>query len=355
MLHNPVHIYLSSPTRTNVRSSSVTIAAFIVLVAAGSTLFACNHFRRSAGRQRLLLTGTVEAHESVLSFQVSGRIVDLPVDEGKWIEQDAIVARLDDTDYRQREANDEAALKLAQARLALALAGPRPEEIEADRHAMLNLKAQLDQDRADYYRIQTLYQNSTVSQEERDQAETNLKRADAAYNEARQVYLEAREGTRKEDIDVARAAVDQANETLEYARIQLAHTILRAPFAGLVLARKAEPGEVVAPGTPIVKLGELDHVWIRAYVPETELVHLRIDSAVAVRVDGLQDRLYRGRISSISEQAESIAGVETDGTHPAPALGYLIKIEVDNPRHELKPRMPAEVEIDRAPHRHPNL
>ncbi len=324
-----------------------TIAAITLLVAAGPNLVACRYLRRSAHPDVLPLSGRIETHESVLSFQVSGRIADLPVDEGKWLEQDAIVARLDDTDYRQREANDAAALRLAQAQLTLALAGPRPEEIEADRHAMLNLKAQLDQDRTDYSRIQTLYQNSTVSQEERDQAETSLKRADAAYNQARQVYLEAKAGTRKEDIAIGRATVNQASEALEYARIQLAHTILRAPFAGVVLVRKAELGEVVAPGAPIITLADLDHVWMRAYVPTTEIARLRMDSLATLRANGSPGRLYRGRVAFIAEQAESVPADGADREEFTPA--YRIKIDVDNPRHELKPGMPAEVEINLAP------
>jgi HlyD family secretion protein len=326
---------------------TILAAAALTIVVAGLIFGARYLVWNGARPDVLMLSGNIEAHESLLSFQVSGRIADLPVDEGKWLEQDAIVARLDDADYRQQVANDEAALKVARAQLALALAGPRAEEIEADRHAMLNLQAQLEQSRADYNRIQTLYRNSTVSQQERDQAETNYKRADAAYNQARQVYLEARAGTRKEDIDIARAAVDQAAQALEYARLQLAHTILRAPFAGVVLVRQAELGEVVAPGTPVISLGDLDHVWMRAYVPETEIARLRWDQAAVIRTDSFPGKSYHGRVSFISDKAEfTPKSVETHQERVT--LVYRIKIDVDNPGHELKPGMPADAEIDLA-------
>ncbi len=330
------------------RSRLIAIAGVILVAAAGFIVFARGYLWRPARPNTLVLSGNIEAHESLLSFQVSGRIADLPVDEGKWLEQDAIVARLDDTDYRQEVANDDAVLKVAQAQLALALAGPRAEEIEAARHAMLNLKAQVEQSRADYGRIETLYQNSAASRQERDQAETNFKRADAAYNQALQVYLEAKAGTRKEDMDIARATVNQARETLEYAHIQLTHTILRAPFAGVVLVRQAEPGEVVTPGTPVITLGDLDHVWMRAYVPETEIARLRWDQAATIRTDSFPGKSYHGRVSFISDKAEfTPKSVETHQERVT--LVYRIKIEVDNPGHELKPGMPADVEIDLTP------
>ena len=330
------------------RRRLIAVAVVALLVAAGFIPFARDYLWHPARPNTLLLFGNIEAHESLLSFQVSGRIADLPVDEGKWLEQDAIVSRLDDTDYRQQVANDDAALKVAQAQLTLALAGVRAEEIEADRNAMLNLKAQLEQIRTDYNRIQTLYQNSTVSQQERDQAETNFKRADAAYNQALQVYLEAKAGTRKEDIDIARATANQASEALEYARIQLAHTILRAPFAGVVLVRQAELGEVVTPGTPIITLGDLDHVWMRAYVPETEIARVRWDQPATIRTDSFPGKAYHGRVSFISDKAEfTPKSVETHEERVT--LVYRIKIDVDNPGHELKPGMPADVEIDLTP------
>jgi membrane fusion protein YbhG len=300
---------------------------------------------RSAQPNTLVLSGNIEAHESLLSFQVSGRIGDLPVEEGKWLEQDAIVARLDDSDYRQQVANNDAVLKVAEAQLALAVAGPRAEKIEADRLAMLNLKAQVEQSRVDYGRIETLYRNNAASRQERDQAETGFKRADAAYKQALEVYLEAKAGTRKEDLAIARARVNEARQALEYARIQLTHTILRAPFAGVVLVRQSELGEVVTPGTPVITLGDLDHVWMRAYVPETEIGRLHWDQSATVRTDSFRGKSYHGRVSFISDQAEfTPKSVETHQERVT--LVYRIKVDVDNPGHELKPGMPADVEIN---------
>ena len=80
---------------------------------------------------QLTLSGNIEAHESVVSFKVPGRIVELPVQEGQWVEAGAVLARLEDADYRQQVMLDEAALRVRESNLNLALAGTRRQEIEA--------------------------------------------------------------------------------------------------------------------------------------------------------------------------------------------------------------------------------
>ena len=83
--------------------------------------------------------------------------------------------------------------------------------------------------------------------------------------------------------------------TCDMSRIRLAYTVLRAPFNGVVLVRQAELGEVVSPGTPIVTLGDLDHLWVRVYVPETDLGKVHWGQAVDVRTDSFPDKTYPGR------------------------------------------------------------
>jgi membrane fusion protein YbhG len=314
-------------------------------IAAGSALL-----WRSHPSNVLLLSGNIEAHESVLSFQVPGRIIDLPVEEGKWIERDAIMARLDDRDYRQQVAVDEAAVKVAEAQFKLALAGTRHQEIEAIRQAMLNAEADAAQRQLDFERAQQLYETDATAKAVRDQAETNLKQARAAYKEARQHYDEAVEGTRKEEIAIAAANVDRANESLKFARIQLDHTILRAPFEGVTLVRQAELGEVVTAGTPVFTFADLDHIWLRAYVSETDLARIRWDMPATITTDTYPGKRYRGRISFIASKAEFTP--KTIETHEERVtLVYRIKIDLENPNYELKPGMPADARIELTPAR----
>ncbi len=318
------------------------------LAAAATALLFTIIARWLAGRSAsdtLLLSGNIEAHESVLGFQVPGRIADLVVDEGKWVEKDAILARLDDSDYRQQVSHDRAALEVARAQLALALAGTRRQQLEATRQAMLDAKAELAQRKLDYHRAREMLRESAISQDRVDQAQTAAARALAGYEQAVQNYDQAVEGTRKEDIDIARANQNSAEQRLRLSEIQLEHTVLRAPHDGVVTVRQSELGEVVAAGSPVMTVADLDHIWLRAYVSETDLGRIRWGQAASVRTDTFPTRSYSGRVSFIASEAEfTPKSVETHKERVT--LVYRIKIDLANPNHELKPGMPADVAID---------
>jgi HlyD family secretion protein len=318
------------------------------VVVAGAIVAAISFYSGRAAPNTLLVSGNIEAHESVLGFQVPGRIIDLVVEEGTWVEKDAIIARLDDRDYRQQVANDAAALKVAEAELTLALAGSRRQEVEAARQAVIDTQAEMEQRRIDYDRATRLFRDHVISKEARDLAETGLKRATANHAQAVQNYDKAVEGTRKENIEIARAHVEYAREALKMAQINLDHTMLRAPHDGVVVVRQSELGEYVAPGAPVMTVADLDDLWLRAYIDETDLGRIRWGQAAAVSTDTWPGKTYAGRISFISEKAEfTPKSVETHKERVT--LVYRIKIDLKNPNYELKPGMPADATIALTP------
>jgi HlyD family secretion protein len=321
----------------------------LVALAVVAALYLYPRFsNNSTAETTLLVSGNIEAHESLLAFKVQGRIVALLVEEGQWVEAGTILARLEDDDYRQQMSLDEANLRVQEAELTLALAGSRPQEKQAAEQAVLDAEAELEQRKLDFERAERLYREGVGSEEARDQAETNRKRAEAAYRQARELLDQTREGTRPEDIAIARAQLLRARESLELSRIQLSHTILRAPQAGVILVRQAELGEVVAVGTPVVTLADLDHVWLRAYLNETELGRVRWGQPAQLRTDTYPGKTYPGRVSFISSKAEfTPKSVETHKERVT--LVYRIKIDVENPNHELKPGMPADGRIELSP------
>lgn len=321
----------------------------LVALAVVAALYLYPRFsNNSTAETTLLVSGNIEAHESLLAFKVQGRIVALLVEEGQWVEAGTILARLEDDDYRQQMSLDEANLRVQEAELTLALAGSRPQEKQAAEQAVLDAEAELAQRKLDFERAERLYREGVGSQEARDQAETNRKRAEAAYRQARERLDQTLEGTRPEDIAIARAQLLRARESLELSRIQLSHTILRAPQAGVILVRQAELGEVVAVGTPVVTLADLDHVWLRAYLNETELGRVRWGQPAQLRTDTYPGKTYPGRVSFISSKAEfTPKSVETHKERVT--LVYRIKIDVENPNHELKPGMPADGRIELSP------
>ncbi len=323
------------------------VILILLLVAAAAAGF---YFYRQTEAQRppdntLRVSGNIEAHQSEVSFKVQGRIVELPVEEGQWVDQGDLLARLDNDDYRQQVNVDEAALGARDSELALAMAGSRTQEIKAAEQNLLDAQADLELKKLELQRNQALFEKDEVSAETRDIAATNLKRAQAAYERAKQNYDQILEGTRKEQITVNRRNVQLARQILQMSHIRLAYTYLRAPKSGVILVRQAELGEVVSPGTPVVTIADIDHLWLRGYVSETDLGRIRWGQPATVRTDTYPGKTYPGRISFISSEAEfTPKSVETHKERVT--LVYRIKIDLENPNHELKPGMPADAVID---------
>ena len=321
---------------------ALAIAAGVIAVAAGLYVATSLRSAGSAANRRLLVSGNIEAHESVVAFKsVQSRIVELPFDEGQWVEAGALLARLDASDYQQQVAINEAALRARRAEVASA-----KQALAAARSAVVADLADQALRRLDWQRANKLLRQGVVSQAEFDRADTAMKQSDAVLERDR-----ALADARAREIEVAQATVRTAREQVRLARLQLDYTTLRAPFAGVILVRQAELGEVVLPGTPVVTLADLDHVWLRAYVRETDLGRIRWGQSASIHTDTYPDRRYAGRISFISSQAEfTPKSVETHVERVT--LVYRVRIDVENPHHELKPGMPADATIDLATENH---
>jgi HlyD family secretion protein len=303
--------------------------------------------QKAAPVNQLTLSGNIEAHESLVGFKVPGRIVELPVEEGQQVAQGALLARLDDADLKQRIRIDEAAVGVRESDLALTLAGTRHQEVKAAQQTMLDAEADRSQKKLDNERAQKLFAKDEVSAQERDLAATALKRAEAIFKAAQQRYNEAVEGSRKEDINIARANLNEAGASLGLSQVNLSYSILRAPSAGVVTVRQAELGEVVAPGSPVVTIADLDHIWLRAYIAETDLGSIYWGQDAVITTDTYPGKQYHGRISFIASTAEfTPKSVQTFKERVT--LVYRIKIDIDNSNHELKPGMPADARIDLA-------
>ncbi len=322
----------------------IAILVLAAIAVAGYYLYQRYAEQQAIADHRIRVSGNIEAHESLLSFKVQGRIVELAVEEGQWVEAGQVIARLDDSDFRQQVQLEQATLRVREASLQLALAGPRRQEVEAARQLVRDAEADLELRRLDFQRAQRLFSRDVISEQDRDRAKAALERAEAAVARAREQLDALQEGTRQEEIRIARTQVQQSLEALELVRIKLGYTVLRAPLAGVVLVRQAELGEVVSAGTPVVTLADLENVWLRAYISETDLGRIRWGQTVEVTTDTYPGKIYRGRISFIASQAEfTPKSVQTQRERVT--LVYRIKIDVPNPNHELKPGMPADAVI----------
>ena len=380
----------------------VIVAAFVLLmVAVGGLVLWGQRARRDA---ELYYSGTIEAIQSRLAFQVSGRVQAVLADEGRWVQPGEILALLEREEFEaQREqalavlrraeeavkqaevalevnrrvlpaavARAEAAVKALEAQLLQAEKGFRVQEVERARLAVEAARATRDNARREKERNEALFRKGVVAERTRDSADLAFQTALREHGRALEAYRLAQEGSRPEEIETARSRLEEGRAALRLARsnlqrlqafeqevhsaraqaasahaglhlaeIQLARTELRAPFAGIVLSRSLEPGEVVAPGREVLAIADLSTVDLKIFVGETEIGRVVPGQAVEVRIDTFPDRTYPGHVAYISPQAEFTPRI-IQTPQERVKLVYLVKITVANPNLELKPGMPAD-------------
>ena len=312
-------------------------AAAILLVAAG--LYAAWRVNTGGegpfgapGPNAIIISGNIEAHESALSFtSVQAPIVELPFDEGAEVKQGTTLARVDNRLYRQQVEIDRANVQVAHAQVAA-----NQSSLAAAQHNVTSDEADLAEKQVDYMRAERLLGSRSISVQARDLAATAEKQSAATLAHDQSI------------VEQAQANLDAAKAKLRLDEITLGYATLTAPFSGVIAVREAELGELAGPGVAIFTLDDLDHIWLRAYVNEPDLGKIRLGEAVEVATDTYPGKIYHGRISFISPEAEfTPKTVQTFAERIT--LVYRVRIDIDNPTHELLPGMPADARIPLLP------
>ncbi|MBP1610606.1 MAG: secretion protein HlyD family protein, partial [Acidobacteria bacterium] len=308
---------------------------FILIVAliAGCFSAGCGLWDKS-GDNRISLSGNIELTQVNLAFKTAGKLVDLPIEEGTEVRQGAVIAHLDADQLQKQQAREQASLAVAEsqmvqqktaiqyqkasleadiemrqaalrqveARLQQLLAGSRAQEIQQAKAQAEEARTQHALAKEDWERAQVLYKNDDISSSQRDQYKARFDATQAALKQAEERHSLVLEGPRKEDIEAARAQVEQASASvklseaarlelrrreeelvtrkaqIEQARAQLAivesqiaDATVMSPINGIVLVKSAEVGEILAAGTTLATLGDLDKPWLRGYIKEQDL------------------------------------------------------------------------------------
>ena len=383
------------------------IVVLIVLAAAGVAAVYVYRGMGSNATGRIVVSGNIELTEVNIAFKTAGRLIERTVDEGDGVKKAQVIARLDRDQLmaeREREAAglESAQTQLAQsetslewekanlaadieqrqadlasneARLAELNNGARPQEKLDARAAVDSAQSELDRAKRDWDRSQTLYKNDDISTAQFDQYRNRWESAEAALKSAterealvlagpRVEVIKAQEGQvertraavkmaeanalemkrREQDLATRRAEIARARASLALIDSQLADTIAISPVDGVVLVKAADVGEVLAPGTTVVTVGDIDHPWLRGYVNETDLGKVKLGAMAKVTTDSYPGKVYPGRVTFISSEAEfTPKQIQTEQERVK--LVYRIKIEVENPLHELKSNMPADAEL----------
>jgi len=290
------------------------------------------------------VSGNVEIRDAEVSFKIPGFVEKRLVSEGERVERGQIVALLDSRELAQEVDLRKAEVRGAEAVLAKFEEGYRPEEIAQGEASLELANAEARRAEAEARRQERLQQKGATSTRDFESAKAEYEVTLARVREAREKLALLIKGPRVEDIAEARARLEQAQQARSLSETRLGYATLRSPLSGIVLSENVENGEYVAAGTPVVTVGELENVWLRAYIDETDLGRVKIGNKVRVATDTYRDRAYEGRISFISSEAEfTPKTVQTEKERVK--LVYRIKVDIPNPHMELKPGMPADGEI----------
>jgi multidrug resistance efflux pump len=168
--------------------------------------------------------------------------------------------------------------------------------------------------------------------------------ARAAKDQAQALADQARAGLAQAEANIVRAekAVDQAQAALDAIEVQLEKLMVRAPVGGVVLTRNLEPGEIIHAGVAALTLGRMDKMTIAVYIPEDRYGQVKLGDLAKVTVDSFEGKTFEARVVRIADQAEyTPRNVQTEEDRRTTV--YAIELSVDDPEGLLKPGMPADV------------
>jgi HlyD family secretion protein len=294
----------------------------------------------------IIASGTVEATQAELGFQVSGRLEQLSVREGDQVTTGNRLANLEQSELLAQREVARAQVAAAQAGLAELLAGSRREEIAHARAVLSVATERRDYAQRDVERLEPLAQQSLVSRQAFDQQRTNLSVSQGEVAKAKEELQLLETGPRTERIAAQRAALAQAQATVGRIDAQLAQTELAAPFNGTITVRHREPGEALSPGNPVVTLRNFDDRWVRVYIPGDEVGNLALGQPASITGDANPDKRYTGKISYIASVAE-FTPRNVQSTKDRVKLVYEVRVRIAGDTNvDLKPGLPADVRFD---------
>lgn len=318
-------------------------AVAVALIAAAVAVYALVARHRPEA-PTLRLSGNIEVTAVEVSFRIPGRMIQRRVSEGAAVRAGQVIALLDPADIDHEISLRRGELDAARAALGDLEAGFRPEEIAQAHAALRAQRSEAERQESEFHRQEGLYAQDVISKRELEAASAGFKTSSERVREAEERLRLLQNGSRKEQVEVARARVRQSEAALAASATRLGYTTLTSPISGVVLSDGAEAGEQVSAGTPVVTIGNLDDLWLRAYVDETDLGRILLGQPVRVSTDTFRAKNFSGRITFIASEAEfTPKQVQTEKERVK--LVYRVKISLENPRHELKPGMPADAVI----------
>ena len=338
---------------------------FFILLGIIFVMAAIYYFFSVDHSKDLVLIGTVDSNQVIVSAQVEGRIQKLLVDEGTPVKAGDLIAVLDPSELQTQEAAAAANIASLQHKVSEmqhteeSTSGSTTSDVANARAMLSSAKAQLAQAQAalertasDSRRTIELAKTGVASDQERVQAETNLQAAQATV-QAQQDLVKAAEASlnsaiaRTQQGNAAKSTVQATEADLKnaiaqknQAAVRLGYTNVYAPVTGTVSVRAARQGEVVNIGTPIVTIVDLTDTWARAAIPETYADHIGYGDVLRVRMPG--GTIISGKV--FFKGVEGDFATQRDVSRRKRDIRTIVlKVRLDNPKGAYVPGMTAEV------------
>jgi len=327
------------------RTKAIPIALAVVVVAVAAWLLLLRG-RGNAGA--LDASGTVEATDAQLGFELAGRIDTILVHEGDVVNAGQLLARLDRTELSARRQQAAAQLAAARALLTELERGSRSQEVQQGRDALAAANQKLADAQRDLDRTRRLFDGGAVSREALDKAQLAFDVAQSQRDQAAQALQLLEVGPRPERIAAQRATVASAEAAVRQMDAMLANSEIRAPFDGVVSVKDREIGETVSAGAPVLTVTNMNDRWVRIYIPETRIGAVHLGQNATISADTYKGRSYGGAVSFIASEAEfTPKNVQTQDERVK--LVYAVKVRITgDSTYDLKPGIPADVRLSGA-------
>ena len=259
-----------------------------------------------AAESAICAAGVVEpvSEEIGIGSQVAGVLREVNVEDGQRVTKGAVIASVENGDYRARVLQAEATIALRQAELDRLVNGARDQErreaaagVEEARAVLANAKTELD-------RRRSLFQSGDISRSDWERAAREFDVAEARLSQASQRYAFVNAPARDDELARAQAALDLAQAQLAEARALIEKTLVRAPFSGTVLKRYRKAGETVSDkgDTPIVSFGDSSRLRLRVDVDETDVAKLRVGGRAYFTAAAFGAERFWGRVARIGSK-----------------------------------------------------
>jgi HlyD family secretion protein len=338
---------------------------FLILLAVILTVAFAWYFFSTPRGNDLVLIGTVDANQIVVSPQIQGRIQKLLVEEGTPVKEGDLIAILDPSELEAEERAAAAMIASLRSQVSAneytrkSTKGSTSSDVENSQAKLESTRAQLVQAEATLTRVESdsrrtigLAEAGVASDQDKVQAEMNLKAQQATVQSLQQQVSAAQADlssavartnqatAAQSTVASTRAQLENSVAQLKEAEVRLGYTKIYAPVTGTVLVRAAREGEVVSAGQAIVTVVDFSDTWAFAAIPETDADHIGLGDTLRVRLPG--GTIVPGKV--FYKAAEADFATQRDvGRRKRDIRTIALKVRLSNPKGAYVPGMTAEV------------